>query len=322
VHLNAAHDTVTVGDPAVGLSASFVPHAGMVCCSLRHRGDELLAQREGLDAYARRGKTMGIPLLYPWANRLAGFGYSAAGRMVELPSDPDLIDRDSNGLPIHGVIGGRLSWVLERPSSPDARMVKACLRWDEEDAERFAVFPFRHTLLYTARIAAHRLEIELIIEASDADHVPVAFGLHPYLTLPGTPRQSWIVSLPDRRRLSLNAQQIPVGIDRPMKSERFRLAACSFDDAFDDVADGAVFAVAGGARRIELELIEGFGCAQIFSPPDASFVCFEPMTAPPNALASGDHLRVLNPGERHTARFAVETLSQSSPPPAGASSEL
>jgi hypothetical protein len=29
------------------------------------------------------------------------------------------------------------------------------------------------------------------------------------------------------------------------------------------------------------------------------------MTAPPNALVSGDHLRVLSPGERHVARFAI-----------------
>src|SRR5438874_641790 len=49
------------------LQATFVPDAGVVCCSLRHEGEELLAQREGVDAYASRGATMGIPLLYPWA---------------------------------------------------------------------------------------------------------------------------------------------------------------------------------------------------------------------------------------------------------------
>ena len=49
------------------------PAPGCSARSLRHRGDELLAQNAGVDAYAERGKTMGIPLLYPWANRLAGF---------------------------------------------------------------------------------------------------------------------------------------------------------------------------------------------------------------------------------------------------------
>jgi hypothetical protein len=35
----------------------------MICASLRHRGEELLAQEGGLAEYARDGHTMGIPLL-------------------------------------------------------------------------------------------------------------------------------------------------------------------------------------------------------------------------------------------------------------------
>ena len=37
----------------------------------------------------------------------------------------------------------------------------------------------------------------------------------------------------------------------------------------------------------------------------SSFICFEPMTAPANALRSGDGLRLLAPGERYLARFSV-----------------
>ena len=92
----------------------------MICSSLRHRGDELLAQNAGVGAYAERGKTMGIPLLYPWANRLAGFEYSVAGRTVEVPHDSARVALDDNGLPIHGVIGGRLGWELVREPGPEA----------------------------------------------------------------------------------------------------------------------------------------------------------------------------------------------------------
>ena len=38
--------------------------------------------------YAQRGKTMGIPLLHPWANRLSRAGYAAAGKEVTLPPIP------------------------------------------------------------------------------------------------------------------------------------------------------------------------------------------------------------------------------------------
>ena len=78
---------VTLRDEQAQLEATFLPGAGMLCSSLRHRGEELLAQNRGVEAYVERGKTMGIPLLYPWANRLAAFDYTVAGHSVAVPHD-------------------------------------------------------------------------------------------------------------------------------------------------------------------------------------------------------------------------------------------
>ena len=75
----AALETVRLSDDEAQLEATFVPGAGMICCSLRHRGEELLAQEGGLAEYEHDGHTMGIPLLYPWANRLAAFDYRIRG---------------------------------------------------------------------------------------------------------------------------------------------------------------------------------------------------------------------------------------------------
>jgi galactose mutarotase-like enzyme len=43
----------------------------------------------------------------------------------------------------------------------------------------------------------------------------------------------------------------------------------------------------------------------VYAPPGKEFICFEPMTGPTDALNSGQGLRVLEPGERHRARFTV-----------------
>jgi len=56
----------------------------MLCCSLLHDGDQLLDGGKGLEAYVEQGATMGIPLLYPWANRIDGFDYRAAGKVSSL----------------------------------------------------------------------------------------------------------------------------------------------------------------------------------------------------------------------------------------------
>lgn len=70
------------------LEAAFAPGLGMAGVSLRHEGDELLDRQAGLRAYARTGAVMGIPLLYPWADRLAAHGYALGGRDVPSRRDP------------------------------------------------------------------------------------------------------------------------------------------------------------------------------------------------------------------------------------------
>lgn len=302
----AGLDTVKLCDQEAPLEATFLPGAGMLCCSLRHRGEELLAQRAGVSAYAERGKTMGIPLLYPWANRLAGFDYTVAGRTVAVPHDTARVALENHGLPIHGVIGGLLGWELADAPTPGAQSsLAARLDWSESRPELFEVFPFRHEIHFQARLGGGRLEIEVGVEACGGDPVPVAFGFHPYLVLPGAPCEGWLVELPAMRRLELDEHQIPIGPERTLPGQSFELAAHEFDDGFDAVAEPARFTATAAGRRIALELLEGYPCAQVFAPPASQFICFEPMTAPANALRSGDGLRVLAPGESHRATFAV-----------------
>ncbi len=303
--------TASLRDEETGLEATFVPGAGMLCCSLRHRGEELLAQNAGVAAYAEKGKTMGIPLLYPWANRLAAFDYSVAGRKVQVPHDPARIALDDNGLPIHGVIGGRQTWELVDTPGPDARSLQARLSWSEAQPELFEVFPFQHDLRYEARITSGRLEIEVTVHACGEDIVPLAFGFHPYLAPQGTPRERWLIELPAMRHLALDPKQIPIvpapdGAAEQMSSaESFELQRREFDDGYDSVTEPARFAVSAGARRIEFELERGYRCAQVYAPLTGQFICFEPMTAQANALRSGTGLRLLNPGERYSAGFSL-----------------
>jgi len=320
---------VTLRDEAAELEAKFVAGANMLCCSLRHRGVELLAQNAGVEAYVGRGKTMGIPLLYPWANRLAGFRYAAAGSEVQVPHDTTRVALDGNGLPIHGLVGGRLRWELEPrgadvPGTASGHSVKAGafgssggvapgmagdtlaarLRFDESlPPELFAVFPFRHEVRYRTRLGGGELEIEIEVHA--VDRTPVAFGFHPYLLPPGEPRERWRVTLPAMRRLELDARQIPTGVERALPEQAFALDGRAYDDGFALLGQPTRFAVAGGGRNLAIELREGYRYAQVYAPLDRACICFEPMTAPADALCSGAGLTVLAPGESHRARFAL-----------------
>lgn len=294
--------TTLVSD-AAALQATFVPAAGMICCSLTHAGDELLDARGGLRNYAEHGATMGIPLLHPWANRLSGFQYSAADRTVRLDRQSPLLHRDGNGLPMHGIQPGCLRWrVLGAHAADDGARLSAQL--DFTDPQLLSVFPFAHELQIAAHLRADTLTITTTLRPAGNDPVPVSFGYHPYLRLPNVARAEWFVHLPVRRRVVLDDRQIPTGAAEPVSIPPARLGARSFDAGFDALDQPARFVLAGGGRRVTLELVQGYAFAQIYAPAADAFICFEPMTAPTNALVAGS-APVVAPGASYTAVFTI-----------------
>jgi aldose 1-epimerase len=280
--------------------AEFVPSANMVCCSLRHHGVEFLHQGSGVAAYAHRGMTMGIPLLYPWANRLGGFEYKVGGERVVLPRGGGVIPVDDSGLPIHGALPALMRWEMEE-SQPGAIM--ATLLWTSP--ELLALFPFPHELSLEVSLESGRLMIATTLRPTGDAGVPVSFGYHPYLRVPGAPREAWRVTLGAFRRLLLDVGMIPTGAREPVGRRCMYLEDVSFDDAFDALSVPAEFGAAAGEFAVTVEFLEGFPYAQVYAPAGRDFICFEPMTAPTNALNSGDSLRLVGPGERHRATFLV-----------------
>src|SRR3954447_21335054 len=194
----------------------------MTVASLRHHGEELLAQP---------GTALGIPFLHPWATRLDGWRHDAP----EVP-------RDEHGLQIHGV--RPRAWSVEAAA---ADAVTATLPFTS------TAFPFAHTVHQDVRVTPEALRITTSVVAGGGVGVPISFGFHPYLVLPGVPRAEWELTLPARRHLLTDARGIPTGATRRERAERAPLGHRTFDDGYDALGHAPRFAVAG---------------------------CFEPMTAP------------------------------------------
>lgn len=286
------------------LEAEFAPGLGMAGVSFRQHGEELLDRRAGLLAYARTGAVMGVPLLYPWANRLAANDYTLDGRHVRLPPGPPLVRCEDHGLPIHGLLHASPHW---RVTVRDERRIAARLDFGAH-RELLAAFPFPHVLEMEAWLSPERLRIATTIRPTSSTAVPVAFGFHPYLRLPDVPRAAWQVTLPPRRHLELDERGIPTGAGERRAGTRFELGDRHFDDGYDGLASPSSFSVAGGGRTLTVELEAGYPAAQVFSPPGEPFICFEPMTAPANGLRSGGGLRRVAPGDAFTAAFSIRTV--------------
>jgi aldose 1-epimerase len=292
-----------------GLVAVFVPEAGMICCSLKHRGEELLGQRAGLRAYVDRYSTMGIPFLHPWANRLGADRFALAGRQVDLTL-PDLpLKHDDAGLPIHGLLPAAPGWRVGRHAELEHGGVLAASFDFGAYPHLLEAFPFPHLVEIEASLLEGSLEIATSLTATGEVAVPIAFGFHPYLCLPGVPRAEWVLEAPVQERLVLDGRGLPTGAREATAIEPGPLGERTYDDAFLAPSPGTAFVLAGPGRRLELRMDSGYPFTQIFAPAGLDAVAIEPMTAPTNALlTAGPELTFVPPGETFATTFSISVL--------------
>ena len=321
--------------------------AGCVATSWQVRDQEMLTLPVALADFVKSQKTGGIPLLYPYANRLRTDHFTVAGKTVDLSRDANL-KRDANGFPMHGLLIRWPDWVMSQPA-PDE--LEASIVWGDH-AELFAAYPFAHTLRARWKLGqgvnqvvnhgdgqvanssvdesktASTLTVTTIIEADKGQDVPVSFGWHPYLVL--NDRANAQLLLPARRAVALAQNGLPISTDNPESwlPVGTQSAVAPLDDLFQLDMRGAsgaerinkpqsvqgfnenfapTAAIIAQQQRIEIKFLSGYSFMQIYSPVGANFVCFEPMTASISALCD-DGVAVVKAGETFTAAFELRVL--------------
>ncbi len=277
----------------------------MLCASLRYQDVELLRRLEDLEAAAKKGSTVGVPLLYPWANRLERLGYTVAGQTVELARSSPNLHFDEHGQPMHGVPWAFLEWDVVEASHVALR---SRLQWNRLDL--LAIYPFPHQVEMRASILNDSLTIETSI-TSLGGPVPVSFGFHPYFGIPKLQRAEWRLQLPRMQRLSLTAKGIPDGGEEIFPAYDRELGESDFNDGFALLEKNPCFLLSGAGIGITVEFVEGYRFAQVFAPREKEFIAIEPMTAPTNALISGKGLSLIEPGGKFRAIFRVQVEAAS-----------
>jgi aldose 1-epimerase len=289
------------------LEASFAPHVGMACCSLRQGGAELLGERYGLAAYASCGMTMGMSLMHPWANRLSSWTYAACGQTVRLPVSP-LLHTDRWGLPVNGVHSCGDAWVLEdRGATAESAWFDATLPFDHP--RQLELFPFPHLLHLRAEMAGRSLCVSVELEATSSVPVPVCFGYRVYLRREQPGGDATIV-LPDRRRVVTDERLLPTGATAPLQMSASTVGVDELHDVFVLGADRRL-TVASDARRLTIESLTGFPLAQVRAVAGEPHVMLEALTAAPDAL-SRNAFPVATRGRPYRAALRVSTEDLSS----------
>jgi len=288
------------GEPALRLTAGttslvVLPDLGWTGVSLRHDGREFLAAPGG-PAALRAGHTLGLPLLAPWANRISRRRFRVAGVDVDLRRRR--LHTDGHGLPIHGLLIGATGWEPVREQSGAAGAAVTAAR-----AFNTPAFPFPHRIEVGYRLRPGRLDVTTTVVPSGRRRVPVAFGWHPYLRVPGAPRARWRLVLPARVHLGLDERGIPTGAGSEARAEARPVGRRTFDDLYA-LDRRRVLALETDDHAVEIRADARYPFAQVWVPAGRPFAALEPMTAATDALTRGE-VPLVAPGDAFSASFAV-----------------
>ncbi|MEV0585260.1 aldose 1-epimerase family protein [Nonomuraea sp. NPDC050310] len=237
-------------------------------------------------------------LLIPWPNRVDHGRYEWDGVPYQLDVNEPAYD-----CAIHG-LARWLPWrVVERENH---RVRLACRLLGTPG------YPFRLALEAEYSLdAGQGLTVSVRSRNEGETAAPYAHGAHPYLTT-GEPIDGCTVTAPGRRHLPVNDRMIPYGSPEPVEGTPFdlregrRLGDLKIDRAFTDLdrdeAGRAWVHLAGSARTTSFWADATHPWLELYTADEVperlrrQGFGVEPMTSPPNALASGIDLHTLEPG--------------------------
>lgn len=241
------------------------------------------------DIRARMGLN-GIPLLWPYANRLDEQAFYANGQKYSF--DPGLGNTGRGAVPIHGFVQNATAWTLVEAKA-DGRSA-----WITSKLEFFRIpqymkqFPFAHTLTMTYRLQDGALEVRTRIDNMSSEPMPVAIGFHPYFQLTDSTRDEWTLSIAAQTHWLLDPRKIPTGETEPIvrmlaDPKNVSVKAAPLDDVFTDLERDeqgrATMSLKGKAQQLDVVLGPKFKTLVVYSGAPGS-VALEPMAGITNAM--------------------------------------
>lgn len=288
---------------ASGPYRAVVTESGAGLRELEHDGSPLILSHPAATvAPAAFGQ-----LLVPWPNRVDGGRYRFDGVEYRLA-----VDEPEHDCAIHGLT----RWAAWTPVTVATDRVRLTHRLLGSPG-----YPFRLDLSVEYTLDADRgLTVRLTAVNSGDRDAPYGHGAHPYLTV-GEPIDDCTVTVPGAAHLPVDERMIPRGDREPVAGTEYDLregvllGGRRIDRAYTDLrreADGTAWVRLSGSRRTASFWLDAshpwleIYTADAVPPPwTRRGLGVEPMTCPPNALASGVDLRRLAPGASTSGSWGI-----------------
>lgn len=288
-------------------TAKIAPQLGFNCFELNVHQDgkffSLIDAEEGFPQADSRPSGHGIPLLFPFPNRIRGDHFEWNGKTYQLPLDQVSFNKTNA---IHG-------FCLDRPwrvIASHAHSVTAEFQLSVDAPERRDFWPADFIIRGTYTLSNSALKLKVEIENPDTVPLPWGFGSHAYFRLPLTTKSKVTDCL---FQAPVNAQWeledcLPTGDVKKLSGpiadlpEGVRIGDVDLDDAFRLVpgADRCEILDEAAGYQIAQSFSSEFTQMVIFTPPGRDAVCLEPYTCVTDAVNLTDidtGWRVLPPGK-------------------------
>ncbi|PMB08522.1 aldose epimerase [Fischerella thermalis CCMEE 5273] len=257
-----------------------VPERGGIITRWRLQEQEILyldAERFANPELSVRG---GIPILFPICGNLPENTYTYNGKHYTLKQ--------------HG-FARDLPWQVTDQVTQDAVILSLTLNSNEQTQ---AVYPFDFQLIFDYRIQGNTLEIQQQYTNLSLEAMPFSFGFHPYFFTQ------------DKTQLQF---EIPAQEYQDQRSKKIHSFAGQFDFNQDEIdvafkqPASQSASVIDNSRKLQLTLEYDniFSTLVFWTLKGKDFYCLEPWSAPRNAINTGEHLTVLQPGATCTANVRI-----------------
>jgi aldose 1-epimerase len=248
-------------------------------------------------------------VLAPWPNRVVDGTWQWRGETHQLPlNEPDL------GHALHGLV----HWHEWRATAVTETSVVL-----ETDVVPQPGYPFRLTLSVRWTLGDDGLAWRLHARNAGADDAPYGCSIHPYLVAPGAAADEWVLHLPAGTEMLTDERKAPTSVvpvtaahdfRRPRSIDDVEIDHAFTDIAFDQSGRGTVSLTDAAGRGARIDFGQQAPWIQVCTsdwpgqPGHRAGVAVEPMTCPPNALATGTDVVVLAPGAVHELELRISAV--------------
>ena len=308
--------------PECGAEARILPEQGFNCFAFQAAvGGRLVDCLWSDPAFATgtcRPTRSGIPILFPFPNRIRQGRFHWEGRDYVLPTG-DGKGGDGKGNAIHGLVFDR-PW---RVMATDEQTAFAEFQLSVDAPDRAELWPsdFLISVRYSLYPTLLRADIRLVNAGSRP--MPWGLGTHPYFCVPlgGESRmEDCLVQLPATQVWELE-NSLPTGKRHPVSGrtdlrEGVSLNGIELDDVLTGVSprNGKIQSVVMDARsgvQITQTTDSVFREWVVFTPPTRASVCLEPYTCVTDAVNLQQQgldtgWRVMKPGDELRTWFQIE----------------